>query len=239
VIEERGRNRVLVGVAWVAASLLMVVFLPSFAVASRLTARSCKPGGSHTLLATRTLRVYRTRTSGRGEAASDLIVACWLASARKTVLVTESPQYENNDVRLTAVKAAPGSTSVIGVLSSTVGVGLLETDLLQAFNVRSGRRLNSNEAELLSCEEGCDVSVLSFVVAPSGAFAFLGDVRAASTERPMGLYTIPVGHSLHLLEYGTPPQRPEPGVPTISDLAYANGLVSWSSNGSPMTAPIS
>jgi hypothetical protein len=221
VIEERGRNRVLVGVAWVAASLLLVVFLPPFAVASRLTARSCKPGGSHTLLATRTLRVYRTRTSG------------------KTVLVTESPQYENNDVRLTAVKVAPGSTSVIGVVSSTVGVGLLETDLMQAFNVRSGHRLNSNEAELLSCEEGCDVSVLSFVVAPSGAFAFLGDVRAASTERPMGLYTIPVGHSVHLLEYGTPPQRPEPGVPTISDLAYANGLVSWSSSGSPMTAPIS
>jgi hypothetical protein len=236
MVRERGP----VGVAALALSSLLAVAFAAVALAAPSTAGRCQPRGSHTLLSTRTLRVYRTRKSGRGEGASDLIVACWRASARKTVLLTESPEYENNDVRLTAVKAAPGSASVIGVSSSTVGVGLIETDSLQAVDVRTGRTLNSNEAELLSCEEGCRVTVFNFVVAPSGSLAFVGgDDPGGASESPTGLYTIPVGGSVHLLEIGSPPRQPEPGSPTISDLTYAKGVLSWKSNGSPMSAPLS
>lgn len=230
------RDRVQILVAALAAFWVLVATCTS---APASTVDRCRPSGSHTLLSTHTLRVYRTRKTGHGEAASDLIVACWLASARNTVLVTESPRDESNDVKLTTVEAAPGSTSVIGVSSSTTGVGLVETDFLQAINVHSGHTLNSNEAELLSCEEGCDVRIFSFVVAPSGTLAFVGGVSGASPNRPPGLYAIPVGHSPHLLEHGVPPQQPEPGVPTITNLAYAKETLSWNSNGSPMSAPLS
>jgi hypothetical protein len=209
-----------------------------FATARASAAGTCDPRGSHTLLLTRTFRVYRTRKYGRGESTSDLVVSCWLQSARQTVLVTESPRDENNDVRLTAVQAAPGSSSVIGISSTTVGVGLVETDLLKAINVQRGRTLNSNEAELLSCEEGCDVSVFGFVVAPSGSLAFLGSVSGASSERASGLYTKPVHSPIHLLELGAPIQQPDPGMPTISNISYNSGVLSWESNDSPKSTPL-
>ncbi len=223
--------------ATLATCLLLVLAAAAAAAATFASVGRCKPSGSHTLLSEKTLRVYRTHNYGHGESTSDLVIACWRASGRQTVLVTESPRDPNNEVRLRTVTAASGSTSVIAVASSTVGVGLAGTDLLQAFNVHTGHRLNSNEAELLSCEEGCNVSVFSFVVAPSGSLAFLGEVSAASTDRPAGLYTKAVGGSIRLLELGAPPQQPEPGVPTIASLSFANGVLSWTSNGSAKTSP--
>jgi hypothetical protein len=231
------RDRESTFVAMLAASLLLVSASAADTPAASADAGRCQPSGSHTLLSERTLRVYRTHNYGHGESTSDLVIACWRASGRQTVLVTESPRDPNNEVRLTAVTAAPGSASVIAAASSTVGVGLAGTDLLQAFNVHTGHRLNSNEAELLSCEEGCNVSVFGFVVAPSGSLAFLGEVSAASTDRPVGLYTKAVGGSIRLLELGAPAQQPEPGVPTIAGLSFANGVLSWTSNGSAKSSP--
>jgi hypothetical protein len=233
------RERVLIwGV--VTGCLLLAAGSVVSGASSAVTAGGCYPAGSHTLLSTATLRVYRTRTIGRGEAASDLIVACWLASARQTMLVAESPHNENNQIRLIALKLAPGSTSMIGVTSATVGVGLVETDLLATFNARSGRRLASNEAELSHCEEGCRINVSSFVVTPTGALAFIGaDDPGGAALSSAGLYTIAPGGRMHLLEPGGGPRQPQPGSPTISDLAYANGVVSWKSNGSPMSSPLS
>lgn len=204
----------------------------------RATASRCSAEGSRTLLAERTLRVYRTHTFGHGEEASDLVIACWLASGRQTVLVTETPRQANNEVRLTAVKAAPGFASVIAVSSSTTGVGLVGTDLLESVNVRSGRRLASNESELLACEEGCHVGVFSFVVAPDGTLAFLGEVSGASADRPDGLYVKPVGGSIRLIEAGEPAQHEAFEQRVITDLSVTGNVLSWRSNGTAKSAPL-
>jgi hypothetical protein len=233
------RDRVRVFLAMLAASLLLMFAFATSGLAASGDSGHCQPSGSHTLLSEKTLRVYRTRNYGRGESVSDLVIACWRASGHQTVLVTESRSDPNNEVKLTALKAAPGSASVIGVSSSTIGVGLSGTDLLQAFNVHTGRRLNSNEAELLSCEEGCNVSVFGFVVAPSGSLAFLGDVSAASKARPAGLYTKAVGGPIRLVELGAPSPQPEPGIPTIAELSLADGVLSWRSNGVTKTVSLS
>ena len=235
----RVRCGVLAGVVALTSCALAAAIFAALAVAAPSTVARCRPAGSRALLFTPTLRVYRTRTRGRGQAASDLVVACWLASARTTVLLAESPHDENNDVRLTAVKPATGSASVIGVSSSTVGVGLVETDLVQAFNVRSGRRLASNEGQLLDCEEGCRVKVFEFIVTPGGALAFIASDDPGSGFAGGGLYTIAPHGMLHVLEAGTAPQQPEPGTPTLTDLKYANGAVSWQSQGAAMSAPLS
>jgi hypothetical protein len=225
---------------FVLASSVSAVSCAAMAAAAPAMAARCHSTGSHTLISTRTLRVYRTHTFGRGEAASDDVVACWLVSGRETVLVTESPHDENNDVRLVAVKLAVRSPSVLGVSSSTVGVGLAETYFLQSFNVRTGRKLASNETELRACEEGCRLKVFEFVVAASGALAFVDADNPGSDEpSPTGLYTLVPHGSLHLLEEGGAPREPEPGSPTITDLQWANGQLTWRSNGSPMSAPLS
>jgi hypothetical protein len=226
-------------VAMLATCLLLAFSTVAGTPTAAANAGRCQPRGSRTLLSEKTLRVYRTHSYGHGESTSDLVIACWRASGRQTVLVTESPRDPNNEVKLRDVTAAPGSASVIAASTSTVGVGLAGTDLLQAFNVHTGRRLNSNEAELLSCEEGCDVSVFSFVVAPSGSLAFLGEVSAASANRPAGLYTKAVGGSIRLIELGELSRQPEAGVPPIAELSLINGVLSWTSNGAVKTAPLS
>jgi hypothetical protein len=196
-----------------------------------VSSSGCYPAGSRTLLAERTLRVYRTRLSGSGEEASDEIVACWRSSGRRTEIVAETPEQANNEVRLVHVEAASGSTSVIGAEVSTVGVGLAGTDLVESFDVSSGRRLASNEAELRSCREGCRVYASELAVAPSGALAFVGAVSAARDERPEGLYVKGVGRSLRLLETGESPgeEAEEPNV--IAGVSIAGEVVSWRANG--------
>jgi hypothetical protein len=229
------RDRGQIFAAGSAGCLLLAFAYAGGAIAAPGKSSRCRPSGSHSLLSRATYRVYRTRASGRGEAKTDRIVACWLASEHRTTLLDESPLDVNNVVEMTALKAAPGSASVIGISSSIVGAGSPETDLLQAVNVRTGHTINSNQASA-ECPGECQVNVFEFVLTRNGTLALLGQVLTG--ERCAGLYTIPVGGPEHLLECGLPPPEPQEGAPTISGLAYANGVLSWKSNGAPKSAPL-
>lgn len=223
-----GRLKRAVGLLGVLCVFLSLAAGAVEAKGSRKGKAGCGAPRSKTLLATSQLRVYRTSVLKTHGVRKSSVFACWSASRRRTLLDREYFDPNLGEESLKAVRLAPASREIIAAKVHSEG-GTSSDDILKSVDVRTGATLQSND-------RGSDLSTVNdFIVTTSGSLAWIGsdDRLACGVD---GVISIdPMGLKLQQCASGADPKRPA----TLSQLAWADGTLSWLSDGQAMSAPLS
>lgn len=188
-------------------------------------ARRCTHAGSRTVLATGSLRVYRTRRHPNRDT-EDNVFACWRPTGRTTLLSGE----DSTTTWVSAVKAAPAGKNVIAYNVHSEA-GDHNYDLVTSTNVRSGAKIHDNVADE---SESSDPRIDNFIVTDQGSLAWDGTGRDCRTG---GVIAIGTDGREQTLE--CPPASPSSVSNAIHGLSFAQGTLSWQDGQTPHSVPFS